>query len=77
LRVPQIDLDCRYPKYHNFSSWSDFTDMLEIAQVLKSLSSGYRIIQQGRRPFLNFICYLAKILNINQLPIYLEAQKTS
>jgi len=35
LRVPQLDLDCRYPKYHNFSNRSDLADMLEISQVLQ------------------------------------------
>jgi hypothetical protein len=31
LRVPQVDLGCRYPKYHKFSNRSDFADMLEIS----------------------------------------------
>ena len=33
LRIPQVDLDCGYPKYHNFSNRSDFADMLEVCQV--------------------------------------------
>jgi len=34
LRIPQVEPDCRYPKYHNFSNRSDFADMLEISKVL-------------------------------------------
>ena len=33
LRVSQVDLDCRYPKYHNFSSRFDFADMLEMYET--------------------------------------------
>gem|GEM_PF-4761700 len=35
LRLPQAELDYRYPKYHNFPSQSFFVDKLEIVQVLK------------------------------------------
>ena len=28
LRVPQVDLDYRYPKYHNFSNQSDSYTLL-------------------------------------------------
>jgi len=34
LRVPQVDLDCRYSKYHNFWNRSDFADMLEIYAII-------------------------------------------
>jgi hypothetical protein len=30
LRIPQVGLDYRYPKYHNFSNRSFFADMLDI-----------------------------------------------
>ena len=39
LRVPQVDLDSRYSKYHNFSNRSDFADMLEIHQVLERIEN--------------------------------------
>jgi len=29
LRIPQVDYNYRYPKYHNFSNRSIFADMLE------------------------------------------------
>ena len=37
LRISQVDLDSRYPKYHKFSNRSDYADMLEISQVLKRI----------------------------------------
>ncbi len=32
LRVPQVDLDFRYPKYHNFSNQSIYADILEVSE---------------------------------------------
>ncbi len=48
LRVPQADLDCRYPKYNNFSNRSDFADMLEIPQVLKRIENLWYISLNAR-----------------------------
>ena len=39
LRVPQVDLDYRYPKYHNFSRVYQSLYMLEIPQVLKRVEN--------------------------------------
>jgi len=33
LRIPQMDINYRYPKYHNVSNRFIFADMLEIAQI--------------------------------------------
>ncbi len=34
LRIPKVDLDCRYPKYHNFLEVSQSLYMLEISAIL-------------------------------------------
>jgi len=43
LRVSPVDLDCRYPKYHNFSEVPHSLYMLEISQVLKQFGNMWYI----------------------------------
>jgi len=43
LRVPQVDFDCRYPKYNNFSNRSDLADLLEHPCFESSINFAARV----------------------------------
>jgi len=43
LRLPQADLDYRYPKYHNFSSRSFFVDELDVSVLFTGIFLDFEI----------------------------------
>jgi len=43
LRLPQADLDYRYPKYHNFSSRSFFVDELDVFVLFTGIFFDFEI----------------------------------